>query len=354
MNHFISGDTMRFLSVLSLFILPCLVLANDGFGALGAGGIIIGKTDDIAMAKEVLDISYDKIKVDYEFVNESDHDITETIVFPLPPYLVGDPNPAYIGTIPDFKVVVNGKSVQFKTKVRAVSYNHTETDITQKLKGMGFNDYDIVMADYNLKKILQDKSDILKKNGLLDPNFVYTEDFGIEPLWKNYVTYEWKQTFKAHQKLKVSHTYTPLSGGAVGVCYDNYLSDGYLISSRKDIEKRYCVDSKSLDKLDNLAKNPQNYKDYPYPCLKAFDVSYILRTANTWKDGIRDFKLIVRKRKADEIISLCFPGDFKKTTSLTYEVELKNFKPKQDLSIYFGNADKNAPFQPEAKPPIFH
>lgn len=67
-----------------------MVFANDGFGALGAGGIIIGKTNDIAMAKEVLDISYDKIKVDYEFVNESNHDIIETIVFPMPPYSDGE------------------------------------------------------------------------------------------------------------------------------------------------------------------------------------------------------------------------------------------------------------------------
>lgn len=55
MNHSIVGDTMKFLSVLVILILPWVVFANDGFGALGAGGIIIGKTDSIAMAKEVLD-----------------------------------------------------------------------------------------------------------------------------------------------------------------------------------------------------------------------------------------------------------------------------------------------------------
>ena len=26
---------------------------NDGFGALGVGGIVVGKTDDIALVKEV-------------------------------------------------------------------------------------------------------------------------------------------------------------------------------------------------------------------------------------------------------------------------------------------------------------
>lgn len=342
---------MRLLNVFAMVLLPLIVLANDGFGALGAGGIIIGKTDDIAMAKEVLDISYDKIKVDYEFVNESDKDITETIVFPLPSYMIGAPNPSYFWTIPDFTVIVDGKPTKFETKVKAVS-SMTNKDITNKLRKAGLTDYEITSFEEN--KISQKKKNSLLKAGLITKECA--ENRECELLWDCHVTYEWRQTFKAHQKLIVSHTYTPLPGGAVGVCYDSDSNDEYgtyFEGSRKEIGKRYCIDSKTLDKLDRLAKDPQNYKDYPYPCLKAFDVAYILRTANTWKDGIRDFKLIVRKRKAEEIISLCFPGDFKKTTPLTYEVELKNFKPKQDLSIYFVNVDKNAPFKPEAKPPIF-
>ena len=44
--------------ILTLLVIVTYFFANDGYGALGAGGIIIGKTDDIAMAKEVLEISY--------------------------------------------------------------------------------------------------------------------------------------------------------------------------------------------------------------------------------------------------------------------------------------------------------
>jgi len=346
---------MRFLSFLTVFMLPYLVFANDGFGALGAGGIIIGKTNDIAMSKEVLDISYDKIKVDYEFVNESDKDITETIVFPLPADIVAHPNPDYIGTIPDFKVIVNGKIVKFKTNVRAVTddENRTETDITKKLRDMGFSDHDIVMAPYNIQNILQNKTDILIKNGFLPKDYNYYADFYPEPLWANYVTYEWKQTFKAHQKLKVSHTYTPLPSGGVGTCYSNTFNGGTLDSSRQGLAEYSCADSKTLDKLDNLAKDPQNYKDYPYPCLKAFGVDYILKTANTWKDGIRDFHLILRTKTPDETVSTCFSKSIQQTSPTIYEVKLKNFKPENDLSVYFGNVDKNALFKPEAKPPVF-
>lgn len=327
--------------LLSILIFPCLIFANDGFGTLGAGGIIIGKTHDIAMAKEVLDISYDKIKVDYEFINESDHDITETIVFPIPPYLVGDPNPYpdYHGNLPNFNIAVNGRTISFQTKVRAVNWDNKnqETEITQKLRNIGFSDNDIVMADFNIKKILQDRADVLKKNGFLDQSYEYFEDSGIEPLWKNYVTYEWKQTFKAHQKIKVSHTYTPLASTGISGCYYNMLDeyDGHLISSRKETGQGFCIDSKTLDKLDMLARDKRNWQGLS--CLQGKYIDYILRTANTWKDGIRDFHLILRTKTPDETVSTCFSKSIQQTSPTTYEVKLKNFKPKDDISVYFGN-----------------
>lgn len=321
---------MRFLSILAMFILPCLLLANDGFGALGAGGIIIGKTNDIAMAKEVLDIGYDKIKVDYEFVNESNHDITETIVFPLPPYMDGSMSDADQRTIRDFTVTVNGKTVKFKKRVRAVSFV-TKLDITQKLKRIGFSDDDIIEALFNDSELLNKKEKLLIQNGIIDPKID-------APLWTNYVVYEWKQTFKAHQKLTVSHTYTPLGSGGAGSCYDKF-------------EDNFCIDPKTADFLDRLEKDENNWGNYN--CLPGSKISYILRTANTWKDGIRDFHLILRTRTPDETVSTCFSKSIKQTSPTTYEVKLKDFKPKEDLSVYFGNVDKNAPFT-EGKPPIFH
>lgn len=336
MNHFISGDAMRLLSYLTVFMLPYLVFANDGFGALGAGGIIIGKTDDIAMAKEVLDISCDKIKVDYEFVNESDKDITETIVFPLPPYTDGSMSDADKRTIRNFKVIVNGKSAKFKKKVRAITWQNI--DITQKLKRIGFTDDDIVEVLFNENELLKKKEKLLIQNGIIDPKID-------APLWTNYVVYEWKQTFKAHQKISVSHTYTPLgSGGSVG----NYEHESF---SRIEMNKKYCVDSKTADKLDNLAKDDRNWGSYPG--LPGTEISYILRTANTWKDGIRDFHLILRTKTPNETVSTCFSKSIQQTSPTTYEVKLKNFKPKEDLSVYFGNRD-TVLFNPEVEAPIVH
>jgi hypothetical protein len=301
--------------VVALFCAVVTMFANDGFGALGAGGIIVGKTNDIAMAKEVLDISYDKIKVDYEFANESDKDITETIVFPLPPIAVGEKvfkdHAPYLGIIDGFKVFVDGKAVKFKTKVRAVSSINGE-DITDKLRKIGFSEYDIIMAEDKFDEIVMPKTEVLKANGLWSNDSV---------LWASYVTYEWVQTFKKHAKLHVSHSYFPLISGG---------KDGSYTRDSDGVIQDYCISQEAKKKLD-AAYNNQGY------ALWGTVVEYVLKTANTWKDGIRDFTLIVRTKLSKEIVSTCYPKNLQQVSDNTYQLKLKNFKPKQDLKIYFGN-----------------
>jgi hypothetical protein len=47
---------------------------------------------------------------------------------------------------------------------------------------------------------------------------------------------------------------------------------------------------------------------------------------------------VVKSAQA-ELVSLCFPGAFKKTDAKTYQVHLSNFQPNQDLEVYFGNVE---------------
>ena len=75
----------------AISITPQPVHANDGFAALGVGGITIAKTDKIAIQKEVLDVACDTIHVSYDFINESDQDETALIMFPLPDYYASPP-----------------------------------------------------------------------------------------------------------------------------------------------------------------------------------------------------------------------------------------------------------------------
>lgn len=132
------------------------VCANDSVAALGAGGIVFGKTEAIAMEQEDLFISEAKIRVAYVFRNTSKRDISTRVAFPVPEFPaepdmdigldVNSRNPM------GFSVQVDGKQKAFDTEIK----QHSD----------------------NVK-----------------------------------VTHHWMQTFPAGKTLKVVHEYTPATGG---------------------------------------------------------------------------------------------------------------------------------------------
>lgn len=140
------------------------VTANDAVASLGAGGIVIGKTDVIAMEQEDLFISSDKIRVSYVFRNTSNKAVKTRVAFPLPVFPenpesdigldVHSPNPM------GFSVKVEGKPKAFATEVK-------------------------------------------KKAG------------------KVKMTHHWMQTFPANQTLKVTHEYRPAVGGEAMLWFED-------------------------------------------------------------------------------------------------------------------------------------
>ena len=336
---------MRLYSLLLLVIIPLRppASANDGFGALGAGGIVVGKTDAIALKKEILDISYERISVEYEFVNESTGNITSDIIFPLPAY-PAEPSESGIiaaGEPGGFTVTVDGKKVRFSTGVRATI---GAEDVTGKLRSAGFTEkemalirFDKTIQDDNHRLLLPaDRIAALKRNGLLSKE-------GDAPAWDVHVTYQWKQTFPAGTLVKVRHAYTPFiaegtAGGFYGIDTKRFKAadpDGERFRSE------FCLSESQADALNSLyfaKKNLDGYGQVPGTIVK-----YVLTTANTWKDGVRDFTLRIRAGSPEEVVALCFPEPLKKTAPAVYEVWLKNFRPKSDLGVYFGNTRQDTP-----------
>lgn len=101
-------------------------------------GIIVGKTDAVAMKKEVLTVSPDLIKVEYEFVNESKSDVEETIIFPLPAYEAGyHQSPTYYGQPQQFSIEVDGQRRDYQTVLLA---KLDGKDVTARLKALGLTD----------------------------------------------------------------------------------------------------------------------------------------------------------------------------------------------------------------------
>ena len=58
--------------------------ANDSTAELATGGLAYVTTDAVEMRSEDLFISMHEVRVRYEFVNTSDHDVTTLVAFPMP------------------------------------------------------------------------------------------------------------------------------------------------------------------------------------------------------------------------------------------------------------------------------
>jgi hypothetical protein len=320
LKHLILGSAIGLMSVSSF--------ANDGIGSVATGGITLGKTTDIGMKKEVLNVAWNKISVDYDFLNESNEDKTESIIFPLPRYGANyGYSDAYYGEPNKFLVLVNGKKVDFHTHIQAYLKNK---NITQELIKLGLTPEQMAFFpnsspfDVKVKQFSSEQIKSLKAKGYLTDE---TSDSSLAPAWDVEVSYQWNQTFPHGQILKVHHEYQPFVATGPGF---------YVIE--KDFPKKYCADNAFINKVNHLNKNPEGEA---YSMVPAAYVSYILETGNTWKNGIEDFTLNLNKQNPNELVSLCFPGDFKKVSPTTLQVHLTNFKPQQNLDVYFGNIDMN-------------
>ncbi|HAT30751.1 MAG TPA: hypothetical protein DCW29_07830 [Janthinobacterium sp.] len=141
------------------------------------------------------------------------------------------------------------------------------------------------------------------------------------PAWAVQISYVWQQKFPANKIVRIHHEYSPFITAGPGASYMD-----------ENLTKTYCADGDFLKAWKRLGSHGRFGG--------ANQVSYILRSANTWKNGIEDFTLNLVKKNPDEVVSLCFPGSFSKINPTTLQVHLKNFKPKRDLEVFFGNVGR--------------
>ena len=289
--------------------------ANDGIGAVAAGGIVFGKTDAVAMKKEVLNVGHDRITVDYEFLNESGADVEETIVFPMPAYPVRQQEAdAYYGQPSGFTVTVDGKPVRMRTVVRAL---YADEDVTAQLVKAGLSDAQIAYGTVFDDQVRVPPLSAAQRRRLHDAGL-----FGDGPEWDAQVSYVWQQKFPSNRIVRVHHAYRPLVSAGPGES-----------SVDSDTVKRYCADDAFLKGWDKVIERANSTPQGGYDAAK---VAYILKTGNTWKNGIEDFTLNIVKSAPSELVTLCFPGTFKKIDARTYQVRLRNFRPTRDLDVFFG------------------
>jgi hypothetical protein len=324
--------------VLAAMIGPAPAVANDTLAVLGAGGLELTTSGDIVMASEDLYLSQSQIRVRYVFRNESDHNITARVAFPLPDmsfepdYNVNLPN-AQDDNFVGFSVAVDGQPVEPALEQRAISnpigfegqppvVMKAGIDITDKVLKAGLPiNANLPSWKEKVEALPMDvRQQLLRQNILYDDGVDNEHDFGAG--WLLRETYHWEQTFPAGKTVVVEHSHHPVAGGSI--VYGESQFNDY---------KKYCLDDQGRAGLHRLLKQAQAAKQAdPQRAdgIAGKEMSYVLTTGANWKGPIEDFHLTIDKESPHAVLSLCMSG-LEKTGPTTFEVRRTNFTPKEDI-----------------------
>jgi hypothetical protein len=345
---------------LASLLLLCLLVtlpafADDSAASIGAGGLVVLKNEKrIAMAKEVLTIGLKKVHVDYEFQNDTADNVSTLVAFPIPAYQFSEDMSQTIAQsgFDDFKLMIEGKPATFSVEALA---KVNGADLSALLKADhidigSFGHYDFKTdASPDLKKLSAAQMAALVKAGAIDTNAgqpgVGTADnpVYIHPSWTVEKKYYWTQNFPAHSTVHISHEYTPAAGYTL-VGQSDFIAVGP--NPTPDELKDYGADNPILPLLRSVCldeplrqqlitapfgKDMGTYRRMNY-------VDFILTTANTWKQPIYDFTLLVERPAGasdPKLISFCWPSPVTKVSANEFKATATNLVPTSELRVGF-------------------
>jgi hypothetical protein len=337
---------------------PLAGLADDSAASIAAGGLVSRRETRIVMAKEALRISPEKVIVDYDFRNDSAEEVKTEVAFPVPPYSYGPESPAVSdASFSDFKLSVDGKNVAFETEAKAVLKDKDVTAIlnADKIDIASFghvHEPTGLETDYrtpDIDRLPKAEQERLVQLGLYDAE----DGWGA---WTVQLQYHWTQTFPAHSTVHIRHEYTPVEGSelmlldTVENVFEHKQPTGdaenvkYALQDMRLLEE-FCPDSSLLQSIIEHAKaSGPEAGQLAYPRW----VDFILTSANTWKQPIEDFTLIVDRGKAvmeksHSVVSFCSVNNapIEKLDADQFQMHLTNFVPKDELHIgYFDLPEK--------------
>lgn len=324
---------LRRLALALTLIAAAPAMANDSVAELGTGGLILSRSDAVAMEREELFISPDKVTVAYVFRNGSDEDVSTIVAFPMPDI---EGNPYVMPSIPrmgednflGFEVSVDGQPVKPQLEHRAIAVG---IDISDELKANNVPFYPFGEGTTKaLETLPQQVADDWLIRGIIAID-EYDDGSGMKkvrtPYWQLRSTYWWRMVFPAAKSVNVAHSYQPSLGGAVGA---TFLDDGKLQGpTYDDYKRRYCMDAGFERAVLKAAKANAD----GFPDLHENRIAYILKTGGNWATGaIGDFTLTVDKGDPKNLISFC-GQNVEKIGPTTFRMTATDFFPDRDLDI---------------------
>lgn len=313
---------------------------DDSAASIGAGGLVSRRETRVVMAKEILKISLSRVQVDYDFRNDTDQDVTTEVAFPIPSYTNGpDEWPAEQASFSDFVLTVNNRPVKYKIEARAYLKGREVTSIliADKIDIATFGHFDWKKDSApEFSRLSKSEQDKLTKLGLFDSD----EPWGN---WAVRLQYHWTQTFPANSTVRIHHEYTPVQGfemmslGAIRKgLHQPAPADPSLSAPAWDMKllNSFCADTPFLRTLEkSMAPSRTDDSDYAHPHW----VDFVLTSANTWRQPIEDFTLIIDRGDTNTLVSFCSPKhtDVKRLGENEFEVHLTDFIPTSELRIGF-------------------
>jgi hypothetical protein len=303
--------------------------ADDSSASLAAGGVVLTQAADIRMAKEDLYVSPKEVRIRFEFVNDTAHDIDTVVAFPLPDIDTSEFTESPLGTVSldpvnfvNFAVVADGRKIVPEVDQRAFYQGRDVTavvlsaDVPLNLTAPKFGDA--------MDHLSPAQRRILEGAGLADHESGDAE----HPHWLVRTKFWWRQKFPAGRTVVLEHSYQPVTGQSFFTSYD-------LSADPKQSQywtANYCLDPATRSAIASRIGGKTASQEAGGMML-AFTTDYILMSGNNWKGPIGHFHLTLDKQKPDDILSLCWDGDLRKTGATTFEATRENFAPKSNIRL---------------------
>ena len=302
--------------------------ANDSSAAIGLGGLVLTRSEAISMDSEDLYISQNEIRVRYRFTNRSARDVETLVSFPVPS--LPDGLGGYLGDqeAPDyrklgFRTTVDGQPVRLEISERAEIAGR---DVTQRVAALRWPlrwFVDVSSAVPFVEGLNAAQKAAYLREGLLRRN--PDDAASVIPAWNLITHVTRRQRFPAGRTVEVFHSYKPYSGGSVAGGLDRGLRKETWFAEKL---RRHCIDSAFLAAFDRRIGNDPARPPVPTEVW----VDYILGSGANWRGPIGDFRLVVDKGKADNLVSFCMDG-VRKISPTQFEVRKRNFEPRGNLHL---------------------
>jgi len=335
-------------------------LANDSELGTPTGSFVVSKNPHIAMRSELLQISLNKIRVEYVYENTSEEAQNIVIGFPVARFNYDDGSPPLPHTL-KVRTWIDGQEYEYQNsefkpdeecRSRWLERNGIFDDAgycfqyQRSLKvfdndGCSGQEFDLTPAQQTRIERLRSEERALGCSFIERPNVPQVEysDVWTEYYIGNTTTYVRQQQFEPGATVKVVHEYVPdLTGGIFYYRTDDFrdLNKYSEFSFFTAVYLQCATQSDALVAVEAwerlLEKGPKSGRAAELaPIVDWSIIDYILTTGANWRGPIGHFRLEI----FDEnplLISTCFEG-LERVAENRYAFEAYDYVPTENLSV---------------------